>query len=134
MWRLGNVTLTVLLLGSAQAHADFSLSHDPASPPRQPDRIDAVRLGDAASPDVGAVPVPSPTFRVASGFGTAIPLDFAVRQIVPPGVSVHYSAGVSAATLVSWRGGRPWPTVLLAAVLPFGMHIRATQRSVSILK
>ncbi len=134
MRRLGNVTLTVLLLGSAPAQAEFSLTHDPISPQYQPSRIDALRPGDAASPDVDATPVPPPVFRVSNGFGTVIPLDFAVRQIVPAGVSVHYAVGVNAGTLVSWKGGRPWPTVLLAAVLPLGMHIRATQRSVSILK
>ncbi len=136
MWRLCNVTLAVLLVSSARAHAEFSLSNGSRDLARRSTGIDGVRPGDAASLAVGAtpIPLPAPATALARGFGVTIPLDFAVRQIVPPDVSVRYASDVSRTALVSWKGGRPWPTVLLAAVRPLGLHIHATRRSVAILR
>ena len=61
-------------------------------------------------------------FKMAWGFGNAVPMSFAVRQIVPGGVRVHYGAGVDPETSVSWKGNRPWNQVLAAAVYP--LHLR----------
>jgi hypothetical protein len=61
---------------------------------------------------------------ILRGFGTGIPLSFAVRQIVPPNVDVAYGPNVNPEQLtVTWRGGRPWLTTLRAAVAPLGLHV-----------
>lgn len=50
---------------------------------------------------------------LAAGFGREVPLSFAVRQVVPTGVSVTFAGDVEPdAVLVDWQGGRPWPDVL----------------------
>lgn len=71
-----------------------------------------------------------PPFPVASGFGTSIPLAFALRQIVPPDVMLFVGRGVDQRRLVSWRGGQPWNQVLLTLVNKLGLHAEITPVSV----
>lgn len=98
----------------ALARADFALQPPPAQewtpPQEQPRRA-------RPAPRRPAVPVAG----MAIGFGEEVPLNFAVRQIVPPGVPVRYGPGADASGLVTWRGGAPWPQVLQAAVRPLGL-------------
>lgn len=64
-----------------------------------------------------------PRFKVARGFGDAVPMSFAVRQIVPSGVRVHYGAGIDPDAVVSWKGDRPWNQALAAALHPLQLRI-----------
>lgn len=73
-------------------------------------------------------------WKVASGFGSKVPLGFACKQIVPPAVKVTYGPGASPDVLVTWQGGKGWNQVLLAAVKPMGMKLVMTHMAVEIRK
>ncbi len=116
---------------SLPARADFQIGQTAAEPP--------IFLG---SPAVAAQPlrtyraarirVAAPGFMVARGFGQAIPLRFAARQIVPPAFTVRYAPGVDQDAEVDWTGDAPWNRVLLAAVQPLGLHVTVGVKSVLI--
>ena len=72
-----------------------------------------------------------PRFKVARGFGEAVPMSFAVRQIVPAAVRVHYGPGIDPDILVSWKGNRPWNQALAAAVRP--LHLRIVTGTQTVL-
>jgi len=104
----------------APAYADFVLGNaKPASGPA------AATPATPPSSDVTADAVEQtvPRFKRARGFGDAVPMAFAVRQIVPAGVRVRYGAGINPDTLVSWKGDRPWNQALAAAVHPLRLRI-----------
>ena len=102
-----------------------------------------------ASPEVGATPFPiaptsggsglekrvqmaiRPRIAMAVGFGQQIPLSFAVRQIVPPGLPVRFAPEVDQDALVDWSGGRSWNQVIAAAVQP--LHLRAVVTAQGVL-
>jgi hypothetical protein len=75
---------------------------------------------------------PPAQFKVAYGFGDQIPLDFAVKQIVPSAVKVTYGPGADPADLVDWKGGQTWDHVLVAAVKPLGLRVVMTGRAIEI--
>ena len=94
----------------AHAKADFALLPSPA-----PVQGAAAAI---SSPDHD-----NPHFTIASGFGEQVPLSFAVRQIVPASVKVHFGKAVDQTTPVNWKGGRPWNAVLWSAIHPLGLHL-----------
>ena len=71
---------------------------------------------------------------VAQGFGAQVPLAFAARQIVPPGIRVTFGPGVDQAAPVDWRGGRRWDDVLRAALAPLSLRATPGGRTVSITR
>lgn len=85
----------------------------------------------AAGPDIGTQmrsqrPViasrnrPKPVI----GFGRQVPLSFAVRQVVPKGVTVTFAETVDPdAVIVDWQGGRPWSEVLRALLRQSGLVV-----------
>lgn len=131
------IALVALSISVANpALADFRLLDTPEAP-------EATPVGARAAPSSGeasvivTTPLPPPgapvsRFRVARGFGSHVPLAFAVRQIVPPGVRVTYGTDVDPSTLVDWRGGRPWNLVLGDAVKPLGLRLAVRRASVAI--
>lgn len=133
MHRIRYAAIALGLSAASPAQAEFSLSYG------HPTHMDVPHLPDAATADLDASPddpADQPhalMFRTSAGFGRNIPLGFAVRQIVPAGIRISYGRGVRPDSIVSWKGGRPWPSVLLAAVIPLGLNVRATGRSVSIV-
>lgn len=57
-----------------------------------------------------------------SGFGDNLPLALALSELVPPGFSYSFTAGVNPGASVSWDGkGRPWPEVVSEMLTPKGM-------------
>lgn len=116
---------------SLPARADFQIGQTAAEPP--------IVLG---SPAVAAPPfltysatrirVATPGFTLARGFGQAIPLRFAARQIVPTAIAVRYAPDVDQDVEVDWTGDAPWNRVLLAAVQPLGLHVTVGVKSVLI--
>lgn len=68
------------------------------------------------------------------GYGTDIPLSFAVRQIVPPGFKVVFDPGVQHDRTVSWVGGKPWRTVLQDALRPLGLRLEVTGQTARLLQ
>lgn len=86
----------------------------------------------AGPPDLPVPPHPRHMFSTARGFGHQVPLNFAVRQVVPPGVTVSYGHGVQMEAAVDWDGGAPWNRVLMKAVGPLGYRVVTGPRSVLI--
>lgn len=68
----------------------------------------------------------------ARGFGHAVPLSFAARQIVPRNVTIRFGADVDQSLPVDWTGGRPWNLVMGAAVKPLHLHLTFSATSVLI--
>ena len=119
MWAVVMVA-GVALLPTGPAHADFVLgSARPGSMPAvlPPQAVPAPKAAQGAAEQV------APRFKLARGFGDAVPLSFAVRQIVPTAVKVRYGAGIDPDALVSWTGNRPWNQALAAAVRPLRLRI-----------
>ena len=123
-----------LFLAVAPANADFTLRPDETGA----GATDAATAGEAphteaASPpssDVQSQPSFHPASRkhiprtpVARGFGDQIPLSFAVRQIVPPTIKIRIGRGIDPTTLVDWKGGHEWPTVLREAIRPLKLQL-----------
>lgn len=65
-------------------------------------------------------------YPAAIGYGSDVPLAFALRQIVPKGVLVVLGPGVTPYAIVSWRGGRPWNKALAHALAPAGLAATIT--------
>ena len=98
-------------LAATPAHADFRLQINAAATPA---------VGPSAPSQ--AAPEASP-FKRADGFGREVPLRFAIKQIVPPGVDATIAAGIDPDIPVDWTGGRPWNRVLAAAIQPLGLRL-----------
>jgi len=77
-------------------------------------------------------PVIRPHPRLATGFGRDVPLEFAVRQVVPATMHVEYDDTVDRQLRVSWQGGKPWQQVLHAVLQPIGMRVVTSGRTVRI--
>lgn len=118
----------IAVLSTGPADADFVLGT------AQPEIVPAVQIPAAALPAATSQDTPRqavPLFKLARGFGNAVPMAFAVRQIVPAGVKVRYGAGIDPEVPVSWRGGRPWNQALAEAVRP--LHLRIVTRTDTVL-
>jgi len=98
-------------------------------------------LQGADLPESSATPEESPAVKphvqlptpIAHGFGSQVPLAFAVRQIVPAKVRVRYGQHVDRNSLVDWKGGKPWPDTLRSAVKPLNLRVEATSSAVSVV-
>ncbi len=64
-----------------------------------------------------------PSDELVQGFGAAVPLAFACRQILPRTVRVVYAPTVDPLTPVNWTGGRPWAAVLRDALRQAGLTL-----------
>lgn len=126
---------SALLVGQpGTAMADFRLS-----PGQALERLPPLHATDSPVPpaprlDAAMRPaLKASRFYVAHGFGRSVSLGFAVRQIVPPAVTVRFGTGVDPARTVDWSGGQPWNRVLTAAVRPLGLRVITGVNSVLIL-
>ena len=104
-----------------------SLAWLAAAPARADFRLQTNAAASLAAEPPTAAPVhggPEPSrFKRADGFGREVPLRFAIRQIVPPGVDATIAAGIDPDAPVDWTGGRPWNRVLAAAIQPLGLRL-----------
>ncbi|GBR07508.1 hypothetical protein [Acetobacter oeni] len=71
-------------------------------------------------------------FRRATGYGRQVPLHFAVRQIVPRGVTVTFAPDIDTEAPVDWQGGREWNKVLASSVAQAGDVIDVGRNKVTI--
>ncbi|NHN86660.1 hypothetical protein GOB93_18795 [Acetobacter musti] len=71
-------------------------------------------------------------FRRANGYGRQVPLRFAVRQIVPRGVTVTFAPDIDTEAPVDWQGGREWNKVLASSVAQAGDVIDVGHNKVTI--
>ena len=85
-------------------------------------------------PEGGGPPRPAvrPHPRLATGFGRNVPLEFAVRQVVPATMHVEYGDTVDRQLRVSWQGGKPWQQVLRAVLVPIGLRVVTSGRAIKI--
>ena len=124
-------SMGLALLPSGPAYADFILGI------ARPMSTSAVPSTIAPSSPQGAQDALEPTvsrFKVARGFGNAVPLSFAARQIVPSSIRVRYGIGIDSEALVNWKGDRPWNQALAAAVHPLHLNIVTGTDSVLITR
>ena len=68
------------------------------------------------------------------GYGTDIPLSFAVRQIVPKGIRVIYGPDVTPETPVSWSGGKAWSEVLRDSLKPRRLRLLLAGQTATITR
>lgn len=91
-------------------------------------------LKPVAAPAPVSAPVSGPegAGEVIQGFGKDIPLALALRDIVPSSYAYSFADPSAAGRSVSWRGGKPWQTVLNDALAPLGMTARVEGKAVMI--
>jgi hypothetical protein len=130
------LTIVGLLIAGTQAQADLALL-----PPESPTTSKAAAPSPPNAAAADQRPAPRKTRRphlhdpatpTARGFGTHIPLSFAVHQIVPAPIKVTYGRSTNQAALVDWQGGRKWTLVLRDAVRPLGLHLKIHKANVLI--
>lgn len=116
--------LTALLLAGEPARAEFVVadSYDSSAAASTPE----AGRGEPAPPPAPRRAVPA--IPIAHGFGDAVPLRFALRQIVPARARVEIADGVDPDLPVDWRGGRRWDRVLADAVAPLGLRLTPAPR------
>lgn len=125
-----NLTLCLVaglgLAAMSPAHAEFLLA--PSAPPA------VAPMGPASGPVTIAVPPRprTPSLPAVQGYGEAVPLHVAVRQIAPEGTSIVYGDGVDRELPVNWRGGRPWNLVMADAIRPLGLKLLRAPGQVTI--
>jgi hypothetical protein len=113
-----------------------------ACAPEQAEFLMAPSPGEALSSD--AAPAASPAHKPRPhaidsqdpslhGFGNGIPLNFAVRQIVPSHFSVTFGPGVDRDAAVDWKGGKPWKPTLFDAIRPLALVASVEKTTVTIL-
>jgi hypothetical protein len=108
-------------------------------------KVDSVPPAIVAPPPIQLAPQtgqpdesPSPRLEIrprlilATGFGRDIPLDFAVRQLVPHSMHIEYADAVDRQIRVSWRGGKPWQDILQTVLRPLGLQSKTTGHTVRI--
>ena len=116
------------IIAAVPVHAEFLLA--PSGSPTAP----------AASLSSGPVSIAVPPRRrpqslpSVQGFGEAVPLHVAARQIVPEGTSLVFGDGVDRELPIDWQGGRPWNLVLADAIKPLGFKLARTANQVSITR
>lgn len=133
------VVLAAHLLFPTLLPIDFSLMAPNGAPAQSArgDSTEAAPPAHATSPNPPARPgrsSPPPAQAVIQGYGTDIPLSFAVRQIVPRAFQVVFGPGVERDRTVSWVGGKPWRTALQDAVRPLGLRVEVTGQTARLLQ
>ena len=120
----------IMLLQPVQV--DFRL--DGISPPVAVAVQPLVAIAPPQMPPDGPAPPHPPVRapRLAAGFGHDVPLEFAVRQLVPATMHVEYDDTVDRQLRVSWQGGKPWEEVLRAVTTPIGLRVVTSGRTVRI--
>ena len=130
---MGISTCTALLTPAAQAGFSWEPQGQPA-----PSIVPAAPLQAEQLTESGTITTRMPVVRstdqlvlnksqftqVAEGFGSDIPLAYALRQIVPPQFAFSFAPTVNAGVRVSWEGGKPWPHVMDAMLAPLGLQSR----------
>lgn len=101
-----------------------AISHEPVATRTIRRARPPVAQGMAApmTTPASTIPVPPPSkYAEVQGFGSDMPLAFAMRQIVPPEYAFAFDPSVDHGARVSWNGGQPWDMVLTETLLPLGL-------------
>lgn len=125
--RLPHLACLLVATVSAPAQAEFLLAPSTSAPP--------IAAAPEAAPRIVVPPRrPVPRLPAIQGFGEAVPLHVAARQVVPEGTSVIFADGVDRELPVNWQGGRPWNLVLADAIRPLGLKLARGQGQVTITR
>lgn len=73
-----------------------------------------------------------PAAAQVQGFGTDLPLEVVIKQLVPPTHQVVVAPGVDQTRATSWTGGRAWDHVLADALRPLGLTAYVDRSAVRI--
>lgn len=116
------------IAASAPARAEFLLAPSGAPP----------ATVSAPAPGMASIAIPprprSPSLPAAKGYGEAVPLHVAARQIAPEETSVVFGDGVDRELPVNWQGGRPWNLVMADAIRPLGLKVVRAPGQVTITR
>lgn len=115
------------LLTSPLYPADFQLTQ--GSQAQSPPPIVLLPGGKSDEPVETYAP---PRYSIAHGFGSGVPLSFAVKQMVPSMFRVIYRNDVDQNLPVAWSGGRPWTLALGTALHQHGLRVILVGRTVTI--
>ena len=72
---------------------------------------------------------PQPSFAEISGFGSDMPLAFALSQIVPEGYAYSLGKNVNPAAIVSWSGGQAWTIVVQNMIKPLDLMLSVQENT-----
>lgn len=75
---------------------------------------------------------PPAMFSDSIGFGSDIPLAFAVRKIIPSGFTHAFGKSINLGARISWTGDKAWNLVLQDAIAPLGLQASINGRDVFI--
>lgn len=75
-----------------------------------------------------------PENRVLQGFANDVPLELALKQIVPPSYSFRAAPGVDMNALVSWHGGQGWRETLQAVLVSQNLAVYEQGSSLMIVQ
>ena len=133
----GTILLFIASIGVHPALADFRIATDPQAatvsdtphiglgdyPRHLGSKVIRMRRSPMPHDAVQAVLREPAKIGLVEGFGAAVPLSFACRQVVPRFISVTFAPDVDPETPVNWTGGRPWAAVMRDALEPIGLTI-----------
>ncbi len=77
-------------------------------------------------------PMPPAAAGIVEGFADQVPLTIALQEVLPQGFGYALGDGVNPGQFVSWRGGRPWQTVLTEMLGPAGLAYQIHDRLVTV--
>jgi hypothetical protein len=135
--RLSVLLAVVSACLAPDARADFVIRSAPTPTPAPIAMAPIAAPGDMQGPPSSQTMPTAPSalhWKMAYGFGTAVPLGFACRQIVPPAVRVTFGPGARPDMVVTWKGGDTWNHVLRDAVAPLGLLLVMSHMAVEIRK
>ena len=73
-------------------------------------------------------------YEQAVGFGSDMPLAYALTQIVPAGYAYSFASNVNPGQTVSWNGGKPWNEVVADMVAPLGLYAKIEGKKILVYK
>lgn len=85
-------------------------------------------------PEPAPAPEPAVKEEAFTGFGSDIPLAFAMEQILPAGYTFDFAEGVDAEKRVSWQGGKPWRDLISDILAPLNLTSRLEGKTLYVTK
>jgi Toxin co-regulated pilus biosynthesis protein Q len=127
---------------SSAAHAGFSWEGMPPRGSQASSGPSATPSAETPAADTGVSkgrearrpPLVRAGDKTVNGFGRDIPLDLALRQMVPAHLEIHFDEGVDPQTRITWTGGQSWSKTLDRALSASGLTGHRTDKSLRISK
>jgi len=120
------------LLGSAPQRAHQPAPLLPPSGQNAPIPLGSTQSNQASHAPAAQSQSAQSEYEVIAGFGSDLPIAFALSQIVPADYSYSFGDGVNPGLRVSWNGGKPWDQVVSEMVAPLNLAAQVNGQSVLI--